>query len=94
MHHAYGTRDIPSVGGMSAHTPRLSTMLMVGSLASLGLPALVSFPAEFSAFFATWEGLGLLVLIPLTALVVTAAFYLWMMQRLSFGPPGVHAQDP
>ncbi len=87
MHHAYGTRDIPSVGGMSAYTPRLSTMLMVGSLASLGLPALVSFPAEFSAFFATWEGLGLLVLIPLTALVVTAAFYLWMMQRLSFGPP-------
>ncbi len=87
MHHSYGTRDIPSVGGMTAFTPRLSTMLMVGSLASLGLPALVSFPAEFSAFFATWQGLGFLVLIPLTALVVTAAFYLWMMQRLSFGPP-------
>lgn len=87
MHHAYGTRDIPSVGGMSAFTPRLSTMVVMGSLASLGLPALVSFPAEFSAFFATWESLGYWVLIPLMALVITAAFYIWMLQRLSFGPP-------
>ncbi len=87
VHHSFGTRDIPSVGGMTSRTPILSTMLMVGSLASLGLPALVSFPAEFSAFLATWESLRYLVFLPLMALVVTAAFYIWMMQRLSFGPP-------
>ncbi len=87
MHHTFGTRDIPSVGGLTARTPVLSTMLMIGSLASLGLPALVSFPAEFSAFLAAWNGLGYWVLLPLMALVVTAAFYLWMLQRLAFGPP-------
>jgi NADH-quinone oxidoreductase subunit M len=27
------------------------------------------------------------VVVPLVALVVTAAFYLWMMQRVLFGPP-------
>lgn len=86
MHHSYGTRDIPSIGGIAARTPMLSVMLMVGSLASLGLPALVSFPAEFSALLGIWAEVGYWVLIPLLALVITAAFYIWTMQRVSFGP--------
>lgn len=59
---------------------------MIGSLASLGLPALISFPAEFAALLATFEGISYWVLLPLAILVVTAAFYIWMMQRLLFGP--------
>ncbi len=86
VHHTYGTRDIPSVGGITPRTPMLATMIMVGSLASLGLPALISFPAEFTALLATWDRLAYWVVIPLVLLVVTAAFYLWMMQRLLFGP--------
>jgi proton-translocating NADH-quinone oxidoreductase chain M len=86
MHHTFGTRDIPSVGGITPTTPSLSTFIMVGSLASLGLPALISFPAEFTALLATWNSLAYWVFIPLIILVVTAAFYLWMMQRLLFGP--------
>ena len=87
VHHTFGTRDIPNLGGITPRTPALSTMLMAGSLASLGLPALISFPAEFTALLATWNGLAYWVLIPLVILVVTAAFYLWMMQRMLFGPP-------
>jgi NADH:ubiquinone oxidoreductase subunit 4 (subunit M) len=60
--------------------------MMVGALASLGLPALISFPAEFTALLATWDRLAYWVLIPLVILVVTAGFYIWMMQRLLFGP--------
>ncbi len=87
VHHTYGTRDIASIGGITPTTPTLSTMVMVGSLASLGLPWLISFPAEFTALLATWDGLAYWVLIPLGILVVTAAFYIWMMQRMLFGPP-------
>jgi proton-translocating NADH-quinone oxidoreductase chain M len=87
VHHTFGTRDISSLAGITPTTPLLSTMVMVGSLASLGLPALISFPAEFTAFLATWERIGYWVLIPLVLLVVTAAFYTWMMQRMLFGPP-------
>ncbi|HYA56997.1 MAG TPA: NADH-quinone oxidoreductase subunit M [Thermoplasmata archaeon] len=87
VHHTFGSRDIPSIGGITPTTPALSTMIMVGSLASLGLPALISFPAEFAALLATWDGLTYWVFIPLIILVVTAAFYLWMMQRMLFGPP-------
>ncbi len=93
VHHTFGTRDLASVGGITPRTPVLSTMIMVGSLASLGLPALISFPAEFTALLATWEKLGYWVLLPLGILVVTAAFYIWMMQRLLFGPAkGIPAQ--
>ncbi|HZY91716.1 MAG TPA: NADH-quinone oxidoreductase subunit M [Thermoplasmata archaeon] len=87
VHHTFGTRDLPSLGGITPTTPTLSTMVMVGSLASLGLPALISFPAEFTALLATWQRIGYWVLIPLVILVVTAGFYIWMMQRMLFGPP-------
>ncbi len=86
VHHTFGTRDIPGIGGITPTTPALSTMIMVGSLASLGLPALIGFPAEFTALLATWNGIGYWVVIPLGILVVTASFYLWMMQRMLFGP--------
>jgi proton-translocating NADH-quinone oxidoreductase chain M len=87
VHHTFGTRDIASIGGATPTTPALSTFAMVGSLASLGLPALISFPAEFTALLATWDRLGYWVFLPLGILVVTAAFYLWMLQRMFFGPP-------
>ncbi len=95
VHHTFGTRDIPAIGGITPATPALATMIMAGALASLGLPALIGFPAEFTALLATWNGLGYLVLLPLGILVVTAAFYIWMMQRMLFGPPrgvplGIH----
>lgn len=95
LHHTYGTRDLATLGGITPATPALSTMIMTGSLASLGLPALISFPAEFAALLATWAAIGAWVFVPLAALVVTAAFYLWMMQRVLFGPkrnvpPAVH----
>ena len=86
VHHTFGTRDIPTLNGITPRAPVLATMIMVGSLASLGLPALVSFPAEFTALLATWDRIGYWVLVPLVLLVVTAAFYIWMMQRLLFGP--------
>jgi NADH-quinone oxidoreductase subunit M len=86
-HDIYGTRDIPSLGGTVSATPRLATAIMIGSLASLGLPALISFPAEFTALLATWQAIAYWVLIPLIVLVVTAGFYIWMMQRVLFGPP-------
>lgn len=86
VHHTFGTRDLATLHGITPRTPMLATVTMVAALASLGLPALISFPAEFGALLATWDRLAYWVVVPLVLLVVTAAFYIWMMQRLLFGP--------
>ena len=38
VHHTFGTRDIPAIGGITPTTPTLSTLIMVGSLASSASP--------------------------------------------------------
>jgi len=84
QHHA-GTRMIPLLGGISNKMPKLAALMTAGFLASLGLPGLVSFAAEFSIFYAIYNSWNLLFLIPILAVAVTAAYYLWALQRAMFG---------
>lgn len=86
VQHHTGTRSIPSLGGISIKMPKLATLMTVGFLASLGLPGLVSFVAEFSIFKATYDWIGLWLLLPIASVAITAAYYLWALQRSMFGP--------
>jgi NADH-quinone oxidoreductase subunit M len=86
IHHHTGTRDIPTLGGLSRKIPVAASVLLVGSLASLGLPGLCSFISEFMCFYATYETFGNWVWIPVVGVVITAAYYLWACQRAIFGP--------
>ncbi|HVL47568.1 MAG TPA: NADH-quinone oxidoreductase subunit M [Candidatus Thermoplasmatota archaeon] len=92
--HNLGTRDIPSMGGLAAKLPKSATYMVIFSMAGLGLPGLAAFIAEFQIYGATWEAFGIYILIPLVYLVLSAAYYLWALQRAFFGPftekPGVH----
>jgi NADH-quinone oxidoreductase subunit M len=66
--------------------PIAATMMTIGFLASLGLPGLVSFAAEFMVFasmFNTWD---LWIFLPIVSVAITAAYYLWALQRSMFGP--------
>ena len=84
--HKAGTRNISELGGIATRTPRLSTFIMVSFLASLGLPGLVGFVAEFTVFVGTYQAFGWLVAIPVITVVLTAAYYIYAMQRAIFGP--------
>ena len=86
IHHHAGTREIEQLGGIARKMPVSGTVLTYGALASLGLPGLVSFPSELLVFFATYNAFGLLVFLPLAGVVLTAGYYLWMLQRALFGP--------
>ena len=86
MQHKCGTRLIPMLGGLSKRMPIAATLMTAGFLASLGLPGLVSFAAEFMVFYATFVKWSLWVLVPIVAVAVTAAYYLWALQRSMFGP--------
>lgn len=86
VQHKAGTREISKLGGLAVKVPWLATFIMIGFMASLGLPGLVGFAAEFSIFFATWEAFKWILLIPIISVAITAAYYIWAMQRTIFGP--------
>src|SRR3989454_842495 len=85
--HKIGTRNISELGGIAKRAPRMATFMMISFMASLGLPGLVGFVAEFSVFIGVYAAFGLLVFVPILTVVVTAAYYIWAMQRAIFGPP-------
>jgi NADH:ubiquinone oxidoreductase subunit 4 (subunit M) len=84
--HNAGTRSISELGGIAAVTPKMSTFMMASFMASLGLPGLVGFVAELNIFIGTYAAFGLLVLVPVVAVVLTASYFIWAMQRAIFGP--------
>jgi NADH-quinone oxidoreductase subunit M len=86
IQHKCGTRMIPLLGGLSKRMPVAATLITIGFLASLGLPGLVSFAAEFMVFYATFLKWSLWVFVPIVAVAITAAYYLWALQRSMFGP--------
>ncbi len=93
--HATGTREIPKLQGLAKVMPQFSLVLMIGFFASLGLPGLNSFWSEFMVFVGTYSSASLsavraLVIIPLISIVVTAAYYVYTMQRVLFGEPPKH----
>ena len=88
--HSAGTRDIPKLRGLGQQMPLYSAVLMISFFASLGLPGLNSFVSEFMVFTGTYAGgpyqpYRALVLVPLLAIVITGAYYLWTMQKMVFG---------
>src|SRR5437667_451364 len=88
--HATGTRDIPELQGLAKVMPQFSFVLAIGFFASLGLPGLNSFWSEFMVFVGAYGSPNLgemrrLIIIPLISIVVTAAYYVYTMQRILFG---------
>lgn len=84
--HHVGTRNMPRLGGLAAKMPYMAVFMMIGFMASLGLPGMVGFLAEFSVFTATFEAFGWLLLLPIISVALTAAYYIWAMQKTLFGP--------
>ncbi|GGO92919.1 MULTISPECIES: complex I subunit 4 family protein [Stakelama] len=77
--------DLDHYGGLADVAPRLTALTIVAAFASLGLPALAGFVAEFQIFagtFATWPWIAA---IGLLGVLITAALFLNMLRRLFFG---------
>lgn len=88
--HSIGTREIPLLGGLAGKLPIFAAFMMFGFMASLGLPGLVGFVAEFGIIFSFYEyavSIDMIWLIAfcLLSLLLTAGYYLWAMQRTLFG---------
>ncbi|MFL2971125.1 MAG: NuoM family protein [Candidatus Thalassarchaeaceae archaeon] len=101
--HHYHTLEIGSMRGIAHHSPWLAGHMMLGWMASLGLPLLAGFVAEIAIMIAFWMTFGWLVIWPALTLIITAVYYLNSMQRTIFegGDPHVgvlpdtmHGEEP
>ncbi len=85
IQHSAGTRIIGDLGGIAKHMPKLAFVMMAGFLASLGLPAMSGFVAEFLVLVNSYFNLPTFVILALFGIVFTAGYHLWAMQRAVFG---------
>ena len=99
--HHYHTLEIGSMRGMAKYSPWLSVYMMFSWMASLGLPLLAGFVAEITILIAFWKAFGWWVILPGITLAITAAYYLWSMQRTIFEggdegqpPESLHGEKP
>lgn len=79
------TRDMNKLSGFLKVAPILGGFFILAAFASLGLPGLAHFPAEFQIFLGTFEGFPVAVGITLLGLVITTALYLRAIQKVFMG---------
>jgi NADH-quinone oxidoreductase subunit M len=90
LQHSTGTRSISKLGGIAPRVPKLTGFMATLFLASLGLPGLMGFIAEFTIFAGIWQQFGWLILVPIWSILVTAGYFLWALQRGFYGPEVRH----
>ncbi|MEX2134502.1 MAG: NADH-quinone oxidoreductase subunit M [Acidimicrobiia bacterium] len=80
------TYEMGDLGGLASKAPALTGATMVAAFASLGLPGLAGFVAEFQIFAGTLAVYPWLAGIGLLGIVITAALFLRMLQQVFLGP--------
>ncbi len=79
------TREMERFGGLLQQVPRLGWFFILAAFASLGLPGLAHFPAEFQIFLATL-GVAPAAAVVVLGIVVTAGLYLRAIGKVFLGP--------
>jgi NADH-quinone oxidoreductase subunit M len=81
------TRHLPDMRGLAARMPVIAVVFVVAGLASLGLPGTSGFVSELLVFLGTFQVWSWITALAVFAIVITAGYILWMLQRAFFGPP-------
>jgi NADH-quinone oxidoreductase subunit M len=90
------TREISQFGGIAKVMPVYSTLFMIVTLSSIGLPGLNGFVGEFLILLGSFNSPNLgtysYTVVAATGVIFSAVYMLWMVQRVFFGKI-VHAQN-
>jgi len=87
--HVYNTahtRSIPELGGLAHQMPKAAVGFMIAGMASLGLPGLLSFVAEFTIFLGTFSTYPLVAVGAISGIILTALYVLRSLADVLFGP--------
>ena len=80
------TRHIPDMSGLANRMPLTAIVFVVAGLASLGLPGTSGFVSEILVFLGTFQVWAWITVLAVLAIVITAGYILWTLQRVFFGP--------
>lgn len=96
------TRLIKEFGGLVTPMPWFSTLFVIASLSSIGLPFLNGFVGEFLIMIGSWTSDAvqhpyIVTMLAGTGVIWAAVYMLWMLQRVVFGkttnPENAKLQD-
>ncbi|MFL5318265.1 MAG: NuoM family protein [Myxococcaceae bacterium] len=79
-------REIDGFGGLARVLPEYTGVMALAFFASLGLPGLAGFVSEFLVLSGSFAPLPWHTALATISVVITAAYYLWALQRVFLGP--------
>jgi NADH-quinone oxidoreductase subunit M len=94
LQHRLHTRDMRRMGGLWHQAPRMGACAMFFAVASLGLPGLGNFVAEFLVLLGLFAVQPWLTAIAALGLITAAIYSLWMIQQAFQGSPDEQRQMP
>jgi len=80
------TREIAAYGGLVHRMPLYATVLMVFTMANVGLPGTSGFVGEFLTMLAAFERNTWIAFFAATGVILSAGYALWLYLRVIFGP--------
>ena len=79
------TRGLNDFGGLMDKMPRYAAVMTVAFFAALGLPGLSAFISEVLVLIGAWQKYPLLTVVGASAVILTAGYILWTLQRMFLG---------
>ncbi|MFK7694791.1 NuoM family protein [Paenibacillus sp. HJGM_3] len=80
------TTEVGQLGGLAASLPFICGILMIGGMASLGLPLLSGFVSEFLAFLGLFDTMPAITIVGTLGVIFTAVYVLRGILKISYGP--------
>ena len=80
------TKKIADLGGLARPAPVLATCFVIATLASIALPSTAGFVGEILILIGVFRSQPLFAVLGITGMVLGAAYMLWAVQRVYFGP--------
>jgi len=85
IQHRYHTRDLNKLGGLWINLPKLSAFGLFFGIASLGMPGLGNFVAEFLILVGSFEKYPILTVLATSGLILAAVYSLLLIYKTFFG---------
>ncbi|MBK8801258.1 MAG: NADH-quinone oxidoreductase subunit M [Fibrobacteres bacterium] len=81
-------RRVDGFGGLAQVMPKFSALFLFSAMVGAGLPGLAGFVGELGVLLGAWsaDATRLAGFVSATGVILSAAYLLWMVQRVLYGP--------